>query len=387
MKQIKTVGIVGFGVMGSAIGMNVATSGYDLVFKVSSEEKLKPVFEKKVLAPLNKRVEKGKITQKEMDDIVKKFTGTASYEDLKDCDLIMEAAEEDIQKKIDIFNHLGAICPADTIFVSNTSTILIEEIMADIPNQERTAGLHYFFPAHVNPLVEVIRQKKTSDDTYHALKEFAINNKKSIICVKDHPGFSINPVFIATYMVIDSFYKSYNVATLDSISKEALGLKYGIMWVQNHTGLGTCYNAAHSLSQQLINTDIGFLKVPAPLKERFNNKTNWDLEDGPVIKDKTTRQVLINRILGVVFTIATHLVEKNIVSVPDMEKGVKSSLTWPEGPFSMMNRLGMEKTRELIVLECYSGHFQMPERFLNGIPEPWDLESDIQPEQKMLCTA
>jgi 3-hydroxyacyl-CoA dehydrogenase len=327
------------------------------------------------------------MTQPQMDEIVSRFKGTARYEDLKDCDLVMEAAQEEIEKKIDIFENLAQICSSDTIFVSNTSTILIEDIMATITHPQRTAGLHYFFPAHVNPLVEVIRQKKTSDETNEALKAFAVNTKKSIINVKDHPGFSINPVFIATYMLIDSFRKSYNVATLDSISREALGLKYGIMWVQNHTGLGTCYNAAKSLSDQLIDTDIGFLKVPETLKACFEGQKGWDLKDGPVIKDKTTRQVLINRILGSIFTISTHLVEKRIVSVADMEKGIKTSLAWPEGPFSMMNRLGMEKTRELIVLECYSGHFQMPKRFLNGIPEPWDLDYDMQPVTKVLCSA
>lgn len=374
MKEIKTVGIIGFGVMGAAIGMNAASSGYKVIFKELNEDLVHLMFDKWVVQALGKRVATRKITQADMDDITCKIKGTAKFEDLKGCDLIIEAAVENLELKISLFENLSKVCPDDTIFVSNTSTFPIEKVMEKVTNQERTAGLHYFFPANVNRLVEVIRQKNTSDDTFNAVRDFAIKNKKVVISVKDFPGFAVNPVFISSYMVLDSFYGNYNAATLESISKEALGLKYGIMWVQNGSGIGTSFHAAKSMYEYLNGTDVGFLKVPEQLATCFDNRSSWNLEDGPVIEDKTIRQVVIDRLLGVIFAISTHLVEKTIVTVSDLEKGIKTSLAWPEGPFSFMNRLGMEATRKLIVLACYSGLFKMPLRFLNGIPEPWALE-------------
>ncbi|MBU1344022.1 MAG: 3-hydroxyacyl-CoA dehydrogenase [Proteobacteria bacterium] len=373
MKEIKTVGIIGFGVMGAAIGINAAASGFNVIFKELNETLVSSMYDKWVIQSLKNRVEKNKLTQQAMDQITQKIMGTHRYEDLKDCDLIIEAAVENLELKTTIFETLSKICADDAIFVSNTSTFPIESVMKKVPHPDRTAGLHYFFPANVNRLVEVVRQKKTSDDTFDAVRDFAVKNKKIVIPVKDFPGFAINPVFIASYMVLNSFYGNYNVATLDSISKEALGLKYGIMWVQNSSGIGTSFHAATSLYNYLNGTDVGFLKVPEQLKTCFDNGTPWNLNDGQVIEDKTIRQVVIDRLLGAIFAIATHLVEKTIVSATDLEKGIRTSLAWPEGPFAIMNKLGMEQTRKLIVLACYSGLFKMPEKFATDIPEPWGV--------------
>jgi len=159
MKEIKTVGIIGFGVMGAAIGMNAAMSGYRVVFKELNDELVQTMFDKWVVKALDKRVAKGKITQADMDAITGLISGTSHYEALSECDLIIEAAVEKMDLKIQIFEDLSSVCREDVILVSNTSTFLIETLMAKVANQERTAGLHYFFPANINRLVEVIRQK------------------------------------------------------------------------------------------------------------------------------------------------------------------------------------------------------------------------------------
>lgn len=373
MKDINTIGIIGFGVMGAAIGMNAAASGYSVVFKELNEVLIRSNYERWVLSPLKKKLGQGKISQADMDGIAGRIRGTSRYEDLSGCDLIIEAAVEDFDLKKKIFSDLSRVCRKDAILVSNTSTFPIEDLMADVLCPERTAGLHYFFPANVNPLVEVIRQEKTSSETLEAIRAFAERNGKTVIEVRDFPGFAINPVFISSYMVLNSFYGSYNAATLESISKEALGLKFGILWVQNFSGIGTSYHAAKSMYDYLNSTDVGFVKMPEPLEDCFKTSCCWNLEDGPVIEDKTIRKVVIDRLLGTVFTIATHLVDKAVVSAKDLEKGIQISLAWPQGPFSLMNRLGMEKVRELIVNTCYSGLFKMPERFSLKAPEPWVL--------------
>ena len=163
MKDVKTLGIIGFGVMGAAIGMNAAASGYQVVFKEINDDLVKKMYEKKCRSiPLSKRVEKGKITQDVMDGITGNIKGTTSYDDLAACDLIIEAAIENMELKMKIFKELSDSCSEDAILVSNTSTFMIEKLMENVANPGRTAGFHYFFPANVNKLVEVIRQKETT---------------------------------------------------------------------------------------------------------------------------------------------------------------------------------------------------------------------------------
>lgn len=374
MKEIKTVGIIGFGVMGAAIGMNAAMSGYRVVFKELNDELVQSMFDKWVVKSLEKRVAKEKITQADMDAITGMISGTSHYEALSDCDLIIEAAIEKMDLKIQIFEDLSSVCREDAILVSNTSTFLIETLMAKASHQERTAGLHYFFPANINRLVEVIRQKNTSDDTYQALMAFAEKCRKTAITVKDFPGFAINPLFISSYMVLDSFLdETYNVATLESISQEALNVRYGIMWVQNGSGLGTCYHAGVSMFDYLNGSDLGYPEVPGQLKAQFESNAPWDLTDGEVLTDQEARARVKDRLLGNVFTIAAHLVENDVVSVTDLELGVCTALAWPKGPFGMMNDLGMEETTRLIQQSVTVGDYNMPKRFQTGIPEAWEL--------------
>ena len=183
MKEVKTVGVIGFGVMGAAIGLNAATNGYRVIFKELNDELVKAMYDKFVVKALTKRVAAGKMAQADMDNVCGMIKGTADYSDLAVCDLIIEAAVEKMDLKIQIFDELSRVCPKDTIIVSNTSTFPIEKLMEKVNNPARTAGLHYFFPANVNRLVEVIRQKNTSDETYEALMAFAKQNKKVPITV------------------------------------------------------------------------------------------------------------------------------------------------------------------------------------------------------------
>ncbi len=374
MKEIKTVGIVGFGVMGAAIGLNAAASGYKVIYKELNDELVKAMYDRWVVKALNKRVEKGKLTQDQMDQITSRISGTTKYEDLAVCDLVIEAAVEKMDLKIQIFADLSEACPTDTILVSNTSTFLIEKLMAKVDNPARTAGLHYFFPANVNRLVEVIRQKTTDEDTYQGLMNFAEKNGKVAITVKDFPGFAINPIFIASYMVLDSFYgDSYNVASLESISQEALGVRFGIMWVQNGSGLGTCYHAGVSMAEYLRKSDMGYPAMPEALKVQFESGKPWDLNDGPVVEDASARAKVKERLLGTIFAVATHLIEKEVVSMKDLELGICTALAWPKGPFAMMNSMGMEEARRLVQVAVDAGDIKLPKTFSGSVPQPWPL--------------
>lgn len=374
MKEIRTVGVVGFGVMGAAIGLNAASSGYKVIYKELNDELVKSMYEQWVLKPLNKRVASGKMAQENMDSITANISGTSDYKGLAECDVVIEAAVENMDLKRKIFKDLDGACPEDTILVSNTSTFLIEKLMEGISNPGRTAGLHYFFPANINKLVEVIRQKTTSDETYNALMSFAAKNKKIAITVRDFPGFAINPVFISSYMILDSFHgDQYNCATLEDISQKTLGLRFGIMWVQNGSGLGTCYHAAESMVSYLADSSTGYPSLPEALAEQFKSKQPWNLEDGPISEDQVKRKTVQDQLLGGIFAISTHLIENQVVSVKDLELGVCTSLAWPKGPFTLMNEMGMEEAQRLVKVAATAGHFKVPEKFKSATLTPWEI--------------
>lgn len=374
MKEIQKVGIVGFGVMGAAIALNASTNGYSVVFKELNDELVKSMYDKWVTQALSKRVERGKMTQEEMEAVAGRITGSSSFDALADCDLVIEAAVENIELKQSIFDDVAKVIDKDAILVSNTSTFLIEKLMANVPNPGRTAGLHYFFPANVNRLVEVIRQVNTSDDTYKALMDFAAKCQKVAITVKDFPGFAINPIFISSYLVLNSFFgPEYNAASLDDLSKEALGVKYGIMWVQNGSGMGTAYHAAASMNDYLSDSDMGFPPIPAPLKEYFEANKLWDLEDGPITQDPAARQTVVGLLQGTLFAVATHLIEKGVVSVKDLELGICTALAWPKGPFGLMNDMGMDAAAGLVKTAVDKGMIKMPATFAGATPPAWDL--------------
>ncbi len=374
MKEIEKVGIVGFGVMGAAIALNASTSGYTVVFKELNDELVQSMYDKWVTRALSKRVERGKMTQEAMDEVAGRITGSSDFSVLDDCDLVIEAAVEKMSLKQEIFADVAKVIAEDAILVSNTSTYLIEKLMADMPNPQRTAGLHYFFPANVNRLVEVIRQKHTSDDTYQALMDFAARCNKVAITVKDSPGFAINPIFISSYLVLNSFLgDDYNAATLDDLSKEALGVKYGIMWVQNSSGLGTAYHAAMSMNEYLSESDMGFPPVPEQLKTYFEAGKLWDLEDGSVAQDTAVRKKVLDLLRGTIFSVVTHLIEKDVVSVKDLELGICTALAWPKGPFTMMNEMGMDAAAGLVKDAVDRGMIKMPKTFAAGTPAAWEL--------------
>lgn len=372
-KTITTVGIIGFNVMGAAIGMNAASCGYKVIYKELNDELVDAMYNRWVTQALDKRVNKGKISREDADTVAARITGTANFRDLADCDLVIEAAVEKMDLKIEIFQELSSVCRSDAILASNTSTFLIEKLMEKVENPGRTAGLHYFFPANVNRLVEVIRQKNTSDETYQALMEFSEKNRKVPISVSDFPGFAINPVFISSYMVLCSMLGGqYNSATLDLASKKALGVKFGILWVLNGSGLGTAYHAAESMNEYLADTEVGFPKVPAQLKEQFESGESFDIETAPS-EDPEVIKIAEEQILGSVFCIATHLIEKNVVSPQDLELGVRTALAWPKGPFTMMNEMGMKEAARLVSQSVEKGSFKMPAAFAEGVPEPWEV--------------
>ena len=193
--QIKTVGVLGCGLMGSGIAQVSAAAGYRTIVR-----EVEDGFLKKGMGRIEKflagGVEKGKVTPEEKDRVLGNLSGTTTLEDLKDCDLVIEAIIENVDEKAKSYAVLDGVCAEHTIFCSNTSSLCITELAAKTKRPDRFAGLHFFNPVPLMKLVEVIRGLTTSDDTYRQVFAFAQSLGKEPITAPDKPGFIVNRLLV-----------------------------------------------------------------------------------------------------------------------------------------------------------------------------------------------
>lgn len=222
--SIQTIGVVGAGQMGAGIAQIAAAKGYVVVIRDIKQEFCDKSIAK-MKEGLEARAAKGKITQEEVGVTLSNISTTVNLEDLKDCDMVIEAAPEILDLKQDTFRQLGEICRPDAILCTNTSSMSVTEIMKDCKNPERCAGMHFFFPVAVMKLVEVIRGDKTADATIEAIKEAAAGmGKVAVECKTDTPGFIVNRCLFAFLLEAAHCYEC-GVASAEDIDK---AIKFGL---------------------------------------------------------------------------------------------------------------------------------------------------------------
>jgi len=243
---IKKVGVIGAGLMGSGVAQVSAAGGFETVIREISQELLDKGLGK-IDGFLSKAVEKGKATPEQKAATLANLTGTTKLEDLKDCDLIIEAITENIDLKKEIFAELDKLCPASTIFASNTSSLTITEMAAATKRPEQFVGLHFFNPVPLMKLVEVVRTIRTNQETFDAAFEFAKAIGKVPIACKDNSGFVVN-LLLVPYLIGAIRAVENGVASIEDIDKGmTLGCGYpmGPLTLLDFVGLDTTYYIAN----------------------------------------------------------------------------------------------------------------------------------------------
>ena len=264
--MIKTVGVLGCGLMGSGIAQVAAQSGYKTVVREVEQS-----FLDKGLGRINKflsdGVEKGKVTAEARDKTLANLTGTTSFDDFKDCDIVIEAIIENIDEKAGAYAALEKIVGAHTIFCSNTSSLCITELAAKTKRPERFAGLHFFNPVPLMKLVEVIRGLTTNDDTYRAVFAFAQSLGKEPITAPDKPGFIVNRLLVPYLLDAIRSYE-HGLGTVEDIDKGMkLGTGYpmGPFTLLDFVGLDTTYYIANIMFEEYREPAY----APPPLLKRM----------------------------------------------------------------------------------------------------------------------
>jgi 3-hydroxybutyryl-CoA dehydrogenase len=194
-KEIQKVGVVGLGTMGAGIAQLAVEAGFETVGREVSME-LAERAQDRIAHFLTRKVEKGQLEQADRDAAVGRLTLTTEVADLADCDLVVEAIVEELEPKRELFAELDRITAEDAILATNTSALSVTEIAAAATKPERVLGMHFFNPAPLLPLVEVIRTELTADEPYEAAFAFGQKLGKTPIRCNDTPGFVVNRVLI-----------------------------------------------------------------------------------------------------------------------------------------------------------------------------------------------
>lgn len=222
--SIKTVGIVGAGAMGSGIAQLFAQNGYTVIMQDIKQDFVDRGLQF-IEKNLSKLVDKEKISPKDKDEITSRLQGTLDLNDFNTVDFVVEAAIEDIEVKNEIFAQLDKITDQGIILASNTSSLSITEIAAATNRPERVAGMHFFNPAPIMKLVEVIKGLKTSDQTAEEIKDLAKSlHKVPVLVKKDEAGFIVNRLMVPQLMEAVKLYDE-GIADKEDIDQ---AVKYGL---------------------------------------------------------------------------------------------------------------------------------------------------------------
>jgi 3-hydroxybutyryl-CoA dehydrogenase len=264
--QMRTVGVVGCGLMGAGIAQVSAASGYKTTVREVDDAPLK-----KGLARIEKflsdGVEKGKVTSEAKASTLANLTGTTRLEDLQSCDIVIEAIVENVDAKAATYDALDAVVGQHTIFCSNTSSLCITELAARTRRPDRFAGLHFFNPVPLMKLVEVIRSLTTSDETYQTVFAFAQSLGKEPITAPDKPGFIVNRLLVPYLLDAIRSYEN-GLGTIEDIDKGMkLGTGYpmGPFTLLDFVGLDTTYYIANIMFDEYREPAY----APPPLLKRM----------------------------------------------------------------------------------------------------------------------
>jgi 3-hydroxybutyryl-CoA dehydrogenase len=241
--SIKTIGVVGAGSMGSGIANLAALNGFNVILSDIENRFLENGL-KRIGDFMQKSVERGKMTADQKQETLDRITTTTKLEDFKDADLVIEVVLEDMQLKKDVFQQLDEIVREGVILVTNTSSMSITEIASVTKRPELVAGFHFFNPAQLMKLVEIVRGYNTSDETVEQLKAIAEGLKKEYVVVnKDTPGFIVNRVMIPHFIESIRLLEE-GVASAEDIDKAVkFGLNYpmGPFELQDYAGVDIGY--------------------------------------------------------------------------------------------------------------------------------------------------
>ncbi len=368
------VAVLGAGTMGSGIAQTCAEVGFNVRVRdvdAAAIARGRSLIEK----TLDGAIERGKSTPARRDEVMARITFTTDLaESVRDSSLVIEAVFEEELVKHALFAEVAPLVAPTTIVVTNTSSFSVTALGRGFPDPGRFAGLHFFFPAAINRLVEVVGGESTEASTRAALVEFSELLGKLPIETADRAGFCVNRYFVpylneAARMAEEQFA---SLATIEEVGRELFGAALGPFELMNLTGIPIAFHAQTTLHQA-----FGPAYAPAKLlEEQFRAGTLWPWKETAVEPEK--KAAVRERLLGLTIGIATRLVEEKVATAEATDRGAVVGLRRRWGPFKQLNTLGLAEGLHLTEEYARRWHGQFPisrelhERSVRGEPK-WPI--------------
>ena len=354
----KTI-VVGAGAMGIGIAQVLSQAGVNVLLYDIDPEGVKKALEK-LHKTMERMVLKGKIDQADSLEIFKRITPIESLSKEQDTDLVIEAISENIDLKRRLFEQLEQIFPADTIFATNTSSLSIASLAKELNQPERLIGIHFFNPAALMPLVEIIPSLATSPELVSQCKTWLLQMGKSPVVAKDSPGFIVNRVARAFYGEAMNIYEE-GIASPDTIdwAMTSIGkFKMGPFLLTDFIGQDINYSVSESvwtqfyfeprfrpnISQKRL-VDLGWLGRKA-------GRGFYLYEEGIAltnpIKDDVLGNHILERILALLINEALSALGDSLCSLEDLETAMTKGVNYPMGLIEWAKKLGPEKILQIL---------------------------------------
>ena len=358
MPAIETVAIIGSGNMGSGIAQKSAQEEFN-VQMVDREEKWVKRGQEIISNLLDQALERRIFSDKQINSIKSRIEGVVGTENINpNTDLVIEAVFEDFEIKKEVFTILDRVCNENTILASNTSSLSVNDLARATKRPERFVGLHFFYHPAKNRLIEIIPAETTSEETLHAVETYCKAMGKVVIICKDRPGFVVNRFFVPwlneACILLEEGVAS--TAQIDSIACKAFDIGMGPFALMNLTGPSIALHATDYLADQL-NTPR--YRGASNLREMVANNKAWEIDNSPEYNE-SVRKIVEERLLGQVFAVASQIVDEEICSKEDVDRGAKVGLRWNKGPFELANKIGINRAFEMSKEYCKLANLDIP---------------------------
>ena len=370
MRPIGSVAIIGAGNMGSGIAQKSAQEQFD-VQMVDREEQWVERGQSIIANFLDEAIERRIFRETEAEQIKARITGVVGTENVaKDTDLVIEAVFEDFDIKTAVFATLDEVCDEHTILASNTSSLSVNSLAEATGRPDRFVGLHFFYHPAKNRLIEIIPAETTSKQSLDAVEQYCKTMGKVVIICKDRPGFVVNRFFVPwlneACLLLQEGVAS--AAAIDAVAEKAFRIGMGPFALMNLTGPPIALHSTDYLAEQL---HCQRYTGAANLRKMVEEGGMWDIGEDSECSDEAAA-IIQQRLMGQVFAVSAQIVEEEICSMEDVDRGAKVGLRWALGPFEVANRIGISEAVSMAQSYADLAEFELPNWFAE-LTEPLEF--------------